>query len=119
MKILLSIKPQYAQAILDGTKTVEFRKTRIRPSVKIAEIYMSRTIKKIVGSAEVPEIIEDTPENLWERFQEVGGIPKEEFFKYFENKDKGFALLLKKVQTFSEDKQIKPKHVPQSFCYIL
>ncbi len=118
MKILLSIKPQYAQAILDGTKTVEFRKTPIRRQPKNADIYMSQTIKKIVGSAQIIAIKEDSPQNLWEQFQDVGGIAKEDFFAYFENKAKGYALLLDKVQILSEEERVKPKYVPQSFCYI-
>ncbi|MGL4388836.1 MAG: ASCH domain-containing protein [Brevinema sp.] len=118
MKILLSIRPQYAEAILNGSKTVEFRKTPIRRKVTKAEIYMSRTTKKIVGAASIVDIKEDSPENLWKQFHKVGGITEEEFFKYFQNKKKGFALVLDKVKLFSKEEQIKPKYVPQSFCYI-
>ncbi|MGL4393610.1 MAG: ASCH domain-containing protein [Brevinema sp.] len=118
MKLLLSIKPKYAEAILNGSKTVEFRKTPIRRKVTKAEIYMSRTTKKIVGTANIVDIKEDSPENLWKQFHRVGGITKKEFFQYFENKTKGFAVILDKVEQFPEEQQSKPKYVPQSFCYI-
>lgn len=118
MTILLSIKPQYAEAILNETKTVEFRKTPIKRDVKTALIYMSQSNKKIVGSAKVRKIVEDSPENLWEKYQTVAGISKEKFFEYFEGKIKGYALELFDVSYIPEEEQKTPDYIPQSFCYL-
>ncbi len=118
MQILISIKPKYVKQILDGSKTVEFRKTPIRRKVQKMQIYMSRTVKKVVAVAEIIEIVEDTPENLWSAFRHVAGISKTDFFNYFLDKNVGFALQLKNVRRLSEKEQYVPAHVPQSFCYI-
>ncbi|MHA1648504.1 MAG: hypothetical protein ACTSVU_09685 [Promethearchaeota archaeon] len=122
MSVLLSIKPKYVKSILDDSKKFEFRKMIFkRKNIIDVFIYSSSPEKKIVGVFEIGKILKDSPEKLWILCQDYAGISKEDFFKYFKEKDFGFAIEIKKLKIFS--KKIDPYelipdfHPPQSFCY--
>ncbi|MGE5340219.1 MAG: ASCH domain-containing protein [Candidatus Omnitrophota bacterium] len=121
MNVILSIKPEFADAILSGIKTVEFRKALFKKKVDKVFIYCSSPVKKIIGYFTFNEIVRDTPQNLWQRFSQHGFIDEISFFKYFENKDIGFSICIKSVNQFSTS--IDPYEVidkftpPQSFIY--
>lgn len=70
----------------------------------------------------VNEIIEDHPKKLWNICNKYSGISKEEYFDYFGNRTKGFALSIENFEPFPEpfDPYINIKNFvpPQSFCYI-
>jgi predicted transcriptional regulator len=58
---LLSIRPEYAEAILNGTKRVEFRRTRFSRDVSFIVIYATQPVGKVVGWFEVDGIETSTP----------------------------------------------------------
>ena len=123
MDVLLSIKPKYADAILRGEKKYEFRKTLFkRKDVQRILIYSSSPVKRIVASFEAGEILEEKPKKLWDECSFGAGIEKDEFFKYYANKGKGYAIRINNLQKFEEP--IDPKELnsgfvpPQSFCYM-
>lgn len=120
--VLLSIKPKYAQAIISGTKKVEFRKKIFKRPISKIYIYSSSPTKKIIGYFTFSRIIEETPSKLWTRYKSVGGIDKEDFFDYFQNNEKGFAIVIDHVEKFK--KEIDPIDIfdtfnaPQSYFYV-
>jgi len=122
MNAILSIKPKYVNAILEGYKRYEFRKTSFRRDVKEVFVYATKPIGKIVCKFYVGEIIEDTPENLWENFKNFSGLAEEDFFTYFRGREKGVAIEIQDVEKFKEPidpKRIDPKFIPpQSWIYI-
>lgn len=122
MDVILSIKPIYAYQILAGTKKVEFRKRGFKEKVRRVYIYASVPIKQIVGYFTLSDIDEDTPTHLWQKYQEVGGIAKEDFFSYYANNASGCAFLIKSVTPFKVGKSpndfIDNFIAPQSFIYI-
>ena len=124
MNVLLSIKPKYVKAILNGTKKYEFRKSAFRCKEDIELVYMYATspVKKIVGVFTIECIVEDYPKNLWAKFKQFSGIEEEEFFRYFGGNKKGFAIKIEKIEVFEspidpfrEFSDFKP---PLSFYYI-
>lgn len=122
MNVLLSIKPKYANAILNGEKEYEFRKVIFKEkNVEKVYIYSSSPIKKIVGVFTVGGIIEDHPKRIWKKCQDKSGITKEDFFTYFNGCKKGYAIKidnLKPMKTPLDLKKIYPDFIPpQSFCY--
>jgi type I restriction enzyme S subunit len=121
MNVLLSIKPEYAQKIATKVKRYEFRKTIFKTKVSRIYIYSSSPIKKIIGFFIVDNIIEDNPSNLWGKFNKHSGIEEEEFFKYFENKQKGYAIKIGALELFHNPvdpyKELPNFIPPQSFCY--
>lgn len=122
MNVLLSIKPKYTEAILDGSKKYEFRRTIFRrKDVERVFIYSNSHVRKIVGFFEIEKILEGTPQEIWNTYHGYGGISKRDFFKYFEGSQKAFAIKIKNVHRFSEP--IDPCPIienftpPQSFYY--
>ncbi|OPY48955.1 MAG: 50S ribosomal protein L22/unknown domain fusion protein [Methanosaeta sp. PtaU1.Bin060] len=123
MDVILSIKPKYVDAILRGEKKYEFRKN-IFKGKKIDDIYIysSSPIKKIVASFTVKRIIEDRPNNLWDKLKDYSGLDDKEFFNYFTDNGKGFAIEIDNLEKFKNP--IDPKTLipgftpPQSFCYL-
>jgi len=121
MSVLLSIKPKYVKEMIEGNKRYEFRKTLFKQEVDVVWIYATSPIKKIIGTFVVGEIIKDTPEKLWEKFNGLSGMTEKEFYSYFHGKEVGFALEIWDLRLLKcpiEPKAVFPEFVPpQSFCY--
>lgn len=122
MNVLLSIKPQYANEIINGNKKVEFRKKGFKADINRVYIYSSMPEGKIIGYFTVSDIIEDHPKKLWEQFADVGCIDKESFTEYYANRDKGYSIKVQDVTVY--EKPLNPYELiegfrpPQSFQYV-
>ena len=121
--VLLSIKPKYVSAILNGTKKYEFRKQIYSDrSREIVFIYSSHPTKKIVACFRPGEIVEGHPDYLWEQFRNVSGIEENAFFEYFAGRDNGYAIRIDELERFQtpvDPHEIFDRFVPpQSFCYV-
>ena len=117
---LLSIHPKYADAILDGSKTVEFRK-RFNEKVETVVIYSTMPVGKIVGCFDINKVYKEYPRQLWTEFGDKGAISQESFFDYYDNTDNGVALEVKNVRSFDsplELESIGVKKAPQSYQYL-
>ena len=123
MRVLLSIKPEYADKILSGSKKYEFRKNIFRKKdIQEIVLYSSSPMKRIVGTCVIGSIIEDHPKKLWRLYREFAGICEEDFFSYFRGREKGYAIEIKEIRKFENpvdpwdlDSNFTP---PQSFQYI-
>ena len=112
--VILSIKPIYAQAIMSGTKKVEFRKKIFKRPVDKIFVYSSSPEKKIIGFFTIKEIIENSPEKLWNEFNQVGGIEKKDFFNYYQGSETGFSIKISEVEKFENG--IDPADFFENFC---
>ena len=85
-------------------------------------LFIQVHLQKIIGYFYIGKIIEDAPSNIWERCKEDSGIDETGFFKYFTNKEKGYAIEIKDLEIFKapkDPKKIDPKfRPPQSYYYI-
>ena len=122
MRVLLSIKPEFAEKIFAGTKKYEFRRSIFRnPEVKTVVVYASSPVQKVIGEFEIETIINAELQALWKQTKEYAGIGEEFFFSYFTNKESGYAIQIKKaikykkVLCLREDFNATP---PQSFMYL-
>jgi len=124
--ILLSLKPQHAQTIFNGLKTVELRKRRpnIKPGTRIW-IYVSLPTGAIKGSAKLFRLESNSPKTIWKKLGGQTGVSKQEFDHYFQNSKIAHALVLKDVRRLTHDlslKEIKKKvrgfHPPQFFLHL-
>jgi predicted transcriptional regulator len=121
MNVLLSIKPKYANAILAGEKLVEFRKLAFKKEIERVYIYSSSPEQRIIGYFTIEDIISDTPEELWRKYNTVGSISEDDFFEYFADKEIGYSIKIKSVNKFRKSKN--PKEIfknfvaPQSYMY--
>lgn len=123
MKILLSIKPNYVEEIVCGTKLYEFRRTLYRRrDVKTIVVYSSSPVCRVVGEIEVEDVLCDRPDRLWCKTRQAAGISKDKYKEYFEGKDLGYAIKIKAYHPYSEPIKLHDVYPgvtpPQSFCYI-
>ncbi|MCI9323590.1 MAG: ASCH domain-containing protein [Lachnospiraceae bacterium] len=119
--ILLSINPIHVEKIMNGTKRYEFRKRACKRQEDRILIYSTNPISKVVGEAEVEDILIDDPETIWRRTEKKSGINKHFFDKYFENREHAVAYKLKNVKRYVEPRELKEygiRTAPQSFQYI-
>lgn len=122
MKVLLSIKPEFANKIFDGSKRYEFRRSLFKnEDVKKVIVYASAPISKVIGEFDIEDVIKKDLEALWMETKEFSGITKDFYQSYFEGKDVGFAIKVKKATRYKKDYCIQEKYgkkAPQSFIYI-
>jgi len=122
MKVLLSIKPQFAIKIFDGTKKFEFRKSIFKNSnINTVVVYASYPMQKVIGEFTIDEIMDEEPEVLWEMTKKHSGITKDFFDEYFLNKERAFAIKVKDITRYLEPKDLIDLNInfaPQSFVYL-
>lgn len=80
--ILLSINPEHVENILKGIKKYEYRKIACRRRVDKIIIYSTTPIKKVVGEAEVIDILQKEKDELWHETENESGITKIFFDEY-------------------------------------
>lgn len=120
-KILLSIKPEYANLILNHTKKYEFRRTIAKKNINVIYIYSSSPVKKIVAKATIKNIIAKSPCNLWKETRKYAGISRKKFHEYFLGKTTAYAYEIEKVTIFKKPKNLDEYGIfnsPQSFMYL-
>ncbi len=122
-KVLLSIKPEFADRIFNGTKLYEFRRVIFKdPSITTIVVYASTPIKKVIGEFQLDEIITLKKNKLWKLTKTTAGIDKARFDSYFADKEYASALKVKSIKKYGSPlclkKHFKIKHPPQSFIYL-
>lgn len=119
---LLSIKPEYAEAIFAGRKTVEFRRSRLAPDVDLAIVYATQPVGCIIGWFRIKRITESTPDGLWRRFRRDGAIRRRDYFAYFEGAERAYAIEITSATAVDEplllDSLSAGLRAPQSFQYL-
>ncbi|WP_024851591.1 ASCH domain-containing protein [Hydrogenovibrio kuenenii] len=122
MRVLLSIKPEFAEKILSGQKRFEFRKVVFKnQNVRSVVIYASSPVQKVVGEFDVQAILSMPPEDLWCKTFKYSGIEKDYFDQYFLGRETAFALKISSPQEYEKPFDLKKlgiKVPPQSFCYL-
>ncbi len=122
MKVLLSIKPEFAELIFDGTKKFEFRKAIFKnENIKTVIVYASSPMQKVIGEFEIETIISDNLKSLWEKTKQFAGIDEKYFYEYFAERENGFAIKIKKAFKYKEPLSLKDDFKvtpPQSFLYL-
>ena len=119
---LMAMHPQYANAILDGTKQVEFRKRRLASDVGVVLIYATSPVRRIVGLFTVEDVVAAAPKQLWDQFAQIGGVDEADFHNYFGDSDVGVGLVVKRAYRLPDAVAldcIEPTPTPpQSFSYL-
>ena len=121
--VLLSIRPRFAQAILDGRKKFEFRRILYRHSgVSRVVIYASSPLQRVIGEFSIAAVHSLPPKELWRRTHKHAGIDQSYFASYFEGCNLGHALEVGASTRYKKPLQLKVacgiNRPPQSFCYL-
>ena len=122
MRVLLSIKPEFALKIFNGSKRYEFRRAIFKNrNVDRVIVYASNPTKLIIGEFEIEDIIHDELPDLWTKTKSHAGISKKRFFDYFINRSKGYAIEVKTTRMYDNPVSLNSLMVsspPQSFMYL-
>ena len=76
---------------------------------------------KVVGEAEVEDVLIDNPEKIWKKTKEKSGIDKNFFDKYYENREQAVAYKLKNIIKYEKPRDLKEYGIvsaPQSYQYL-
>lgn len=123
MKVVLSIKPEFANKIFDGTKKFEFRKAIFKnEKIKTVIVYSSSPVQQVIGEFEIERIINHDIDTLWGLTHQESGITEDYFYKYFADRLEGFAIQIKKTKKYRKPKCLWTDFnlfPPQSFAYYL
>ena len=122
MKVVLSIKPEFAFKIFEGDKIYEFRKAIFKKKgIKKVVVYASAPISMVIGEFEIADIIHDELENLWKITNAHAGIDEKYFYDYFDNREMGYAIKIKSSFLYIDRLCIRKEFgltPPQSFAYL-
>ena len=120
-QMLLSIKPEFVERILNGEKQYEFRKVRCKSDVNKIIIYATAPTKMVVAEADIEYIIEDDLLSVWHETKRFSGISYSFFRSYFKGKKRAVAYKLQNVTPYEEPKTLLHyglSFAPQSFVYL-
>lgn len=120
--VLLAIHPEYAEAILQGRKKVEFRKRSFRRRISHVVVYSTKPVARITGVFAVRAIDEGPPQKLWAKYRQVGGISESRFFDYYSGALHGVAIRVAQAWRLSSPMKLNEVghdlSAPQSFAYL-
>lgn len=120
-KILISINPEHVDNIIKGIKKYEYRKIAAKQDISSIIIYETTPVKRVVAEAEIIDVLEFPPEELWEITKYESGISKKFFDKYFKDRKVAYAYKLGEIKVYDEPKFLMDygiKAAPQSFIYL-
>lgn len=122
MRVLLSIKPEYAFKIFDGTKKFEFRKVIFKnPNITTVVVYASSPVQQVIGEFEIEDIFSYDPAVIWKMTKKFSGISEDFFFDYFADRDIAHAIKIKKTRKYRKPLSIRDDFnavPPQSYMYL-
>lgn len=124
--VLLSVRPRFAQALLDGSKTVEVRRRRARiGDGALCLLYESSPTCALVGALRVEATDNATPEELWSRYGDVMGLDRNEYDAYLDGAAHPCAIVVGAVITFDHPVRLPELRrrqdrfvTPQSYRYL-
>jgi len=119
---LLSIHPRHAEAILQGEKLVELRRTAVARDVTHVLIYATAPVQAVVGWFDVEGVDVDSKTGIWDAHGAVAGVTRQEFRDYFDGAARAFAIRVGHAQrldpALSLDQIPGVRRPPQSFQYL-
>jgi len=100
--LLLSVRPRFARALLDGTKTAEIqRRFPNVPEGMTVIIYASSPEKAILGTMRARRLIRSNTEKIWRDYSDVIGIENSELTEYLEGASECSVLELDAPEQWS------------------
>jgi predicted transcriptional regulator/ribosomal protein S18 acetylase RimI-like enzyme len=125
--LVFSIKPSYADRIIEGNKRVEIRRrfsTKWRGATAL--LYASAPSRHFVGEATIGEVITKSPDLIWSEWKDELGCSFDEFSSYCHGASEVSAIVFKEVRAFKDPiPQVQMEHLvqqelkaPQSFLQV-
>lgn len=121
MNLLLSIKPEFAYGIFDGTKKFEYRRAIFKEPVDRIVVYASSPVRMVIGEFSIKDILFEDLHVLWCKTKHKSGISRRYFYLYFADKEKGYAIKVGKITKYRTPLPLQDLYgikAPQSFAYV-
>lgn len=124
--LFLSLRPRFADLLLNGDKSVELRRVRpdVAPGTSVL-LYASSPMMKLVGRAEVEEVKVAPVRQIWREHGRETGINQSEYDAYFEDLDEAVAIKLVNIRRLDKPRPLKDLRnslagfqPPQSYRYL-
>jgi predicted transcriptional regulator len=118
---LMSIRPEFAEQILAGTKRIEFRKRPLANDVTGVIVYATAPTKAIVGAFRVAGQDTRPPRDLWSEYSDVAGIAREPYLRYYAGRGLATGILVGDVYVAPAPLALSyagVRRAPQSFQYL-
>jgi predicted transcriptional regulator len=125
LDFVVSIKPEYALKIIEGCKTVELRRRFPFATVTgaIIFVYASAPVQALIGYATIKNVEKLDVDTIWDRYNEIAFIDRDDYEIYFRGVREGFVVHLGDpvklprpidLATLKSELKFTP---PQSFAY--
>lgn len=124
--LFLSLRPRFAELLLDGRKTIEVRRTqpKIMPGGLVL-LYASSPTRALVGTAAVTSVSVSDRDDIWARHGALTGLSRAEYDRYLRGATAAVAIALcdlsRLPQPFGLPELRRGRswfRPPQSFCYL-
>ncbi|MCB9871490.1 MAG: ASCH domain-containing protein [Planctomycetes bacterium] len=119
---LLAIHPEYANAILEGRKTVEFRKRALSASIEHVLLYATAPLREIVGAFRVARIDQGSPTAIWKQHGDCGAVSRRAYRDYYSGSPTAVAIVVASARAFDRPLPLDAipgqPTPPQSFQYL-
>ena len=112
MTVLLSIKPEFAEKIFDGTKKYEFRKSIFKNAdVKTVIVYASSPVQRVIGEFTIDRILNDDLSTIWNETERHAGITHDFYMSYFANKEKAYAIKIRNAKRYAYARRLSDYNI--------
>lgn len=119
---LLSIHPEFADQIFDGSKTIELRRINLPADLKHVVVYVTSPVMKVVGFFDVEDIVRDTPLKIWDMYGAAAGIDEQRYFQYFESRETAVGIRIQQTHPLPKPRKLsclsRKLTPPQSIQYL-
>lgn len=101
--VLLSVHPRFADALMDGSKTVEIRRRRahLHPGM-VALLYATAPRYELVGALQVDQVIVAGLDELWRGYGPQTALSREEFDRYLDGRPEACAISVGDTVRFAD-----------------
>ena len=119
MNAILSIKPQFVEEIVAGTKRFEYRKSIFKQRVEKVYVYASAPVSKVIGEFQPVDVVTGEPAAVWKKTRRFSGITKKFFDEYYAGRAVAHAIVIQNFKLYERAIALpKGIHAPQSYCYV-
>ena len=102
-RVLLSVQPRFASALLDGSKTVELRRRRARiADGALCLLYATSPTCALVGAIRIATTDAASQDTLWSRYATVMGLTRHEYDAYLAGATRPCAILVSAATVFTQ-----------------
>lgn len=123
--LLISVKPRYARAILEGRKTVEVRRRfpEVPPGTTVV-LYSSSPERAVLGTVRLKQTSTVPSDRVWEMHSDAIDIAEDALGEYLDGADDSTLLEVEDPQTWARPVSLAALRTllglepPQSFRYL-